>query len=311
MKIRRVISLTMFLSFAVLAYTGIMLFLSPQGRVAYWTGWQLLGLSKDQYSQLHTTFMIIFVVAGVWHITLNWKAIKNYLRGRSREIRIFTVEFNVALLLAVLFVVGTLAGFTPWSSFLTWETSIKDFWERRDGSPPWGHAEENTLARFTRGLVDWERIEHDRSVRLPVEDALVALREAGLIVESESQRVIDIAKINGTTPQALTAILRSAELPALPDEAAVTPARAGEGPFPLPYTGLGRMTLRAYCQKYDLDLDALLSLFPSGLTVDPKRSLRDLADDLNTDPEGVIEMLNERARAEGPIRESESESKTG
>jgi hypothetical protein len=58
-------------------------------------------------------------------------------------------------------------------------------------------------------------------------------------------------------------------------------------------------------------LDALLSLFPSGLTVDPKRSLRDLADDLNTDPEGVIEMLNERARAERPIRESESESKTG
>jgi hypothetical protein len=294
MKIRRVISLTMFLSFSVLAYTGIMLFLSPQGRVAYWTGWQLLGLSKDQYSQLHTTFMIIFVVAGVWHVTLNWKAIKNYLRGRSREIRIFTAEFNVALLLAVVFAVGTLAGVAPWSSFLTWEATLKDYWERKDGSPPWGHAEESTLARFTRGLVDWERIEHERSVRLPVQDALAALRGAGLTVESENQRIIEIANANKTTPQALMPILRDAELPVLPDEAGGAPPRTGEGPFPLPYAGLGRMTLRDYCQKYDFALEVLLSLLPSGLTVDSNRTLRELAEELNTDPGGVIEMLNRR-----------------
>jgi hypothetical protein len=155
MKIRRVISLTMFLSFIVMSYTGIMLFVCPQGRVAYWTGWHLFGLSKEQYGALHAAFMVLFLAAGIWHVTLNWRPIVNYLRTRSRKVKVFTREFNVALLLVLAFAVGTLAGVVPWSTLLAWEDSIKAYWERRDGSPPWGHAEENTLARFTWGLVDW------------------------------------------------------------------------------------------------------------------------------------------------------------
>ena len=41
MKMRRLVSLTSFISFVFLAATGIMLFLSPQGRVAYWSGWKM------------------------------------------------------------------------------------------------------------------------------------------------------------------------------------------------------------------------------------------------------------------------------
>jgi len=298
MKIRRVISLTLFMSFIVMVYSGIMLFLCPQGRVAYWTGWRLFGLSKEQYGEIHTTCMILFVVSGIWHITLNWNPIKSYLKNRSREMRIFTREFNVALLLVVAFIVGTLVGAAPWSSLLTWGESVKDYWERRDGSPPWGHAEENTLARFTRGLVGWERLEHGRSVRLPVESALAALRNAGLVVKNEDQPLIDIARTNHTTPQALMGVLREAELPLPEDPDAAAPARTGEGPFPVPLSGLGRMRLRDYSEKYSLDLDSLLAMFPNGVAVDPDRTLRELADGLNTDPEGVIEILNERAKRE-------------
>jgi len=300
MKIRRIVSLTMLLSFAVMVYTGIMLFLCPQGRVAYWTGWRLAGLSKEQYGELHTAFMVAFIVAGVWHITLNWKPIKHYLRTRTREMRIFTPEFNVALALTAVFAVGTLAGLPPWSSLLAWEDSVKGYWERRDGSPPWGHAEENTLARFTRGLVDWERLEHQRTVRLTVEDAVAALRRAGLSVDGKDQRLVDIASANATTPQALMEILQGAEVPVAAGEGAVGPARSAGGPFPLPSSGLGRMSLARYCEKYGLELDALLVLLPDGITVDPHRKLREVADEMGTDPAGVIEMLNERAGAATP-----------
>jgi hypothetical protein len=296
---RRIVSLTMFLGFIMMMYTGIMLFLCPQGRVAYWTGWRLLGLSKDQYAELHTVFMVVFATGGIWHIVLNWKPIVNYLRSRSKQLKIFTAEFNIALVLTVLFTVGTLAGIVPWSSYIQLENSIKDYWERRDGSPPWGHAEENTLARFTRGLVDWERLEHNRDVQLAVDEALAALRGAGLTVESEEQQLIDIAKANSTTPQALMAILREAETPLSDEEAQMTPTRVSESPFPLPYSGLGRMSLQDYCARYDLDLQVLLGLFPDGMRVDPNRTLRELAEDLDTDPEGVIEMLNQRAGPSG------------
>jgi hypothetical protein len=286
MKIRRIISLIMLLSFAVMVYTGVMLFLCPQGRVAYWTGWRLAGLSKEQYGDLHTAFMVAFIVAGVWHVTLNWKAVVHYLRTRSRQLRIFTPELNVALVLTVAFAGGTIAGIPPWSSLLAWKESIKVSWERRDGSPPWGHAEANTLARFTRGLVDWERLEHQRTVRLTVDEGVAALRTAGLSVEGKDQRLVDIAQANATTPQALMEILREAAVPVAPGEEAAAPSHDGGGPFPLPASGLGRMTLAGYS--------------PEGVTVDPHRKLREVADDIGTDPAGVIEMLNERAKATTP-----------
>jgi len=142
MKIRRVVSLTMFISFIIMSYTGVLMFFCPQGRIAYWTGWRLLGLSKEQYGELHATFMLVFLVAGIWHIVLNWKLIKKYLKNKARKITVFRPEFNVALALNVIFLVGTLAGWPPWSSFIDVGDGIKDYWERTDGSPPWGHAEE-------------------------------------------------------------------------------------------------------------------------------------------------------------------------
>lgn len=48
MKTRRIVSLTMFVSFVFVSFTGITLFLCPQGRVAYWGGWTMFGLSKGQ-----------------------------------------------------------------------------------------------------------------------------------------------------------------------------------------------------------------------------------------------------------------------
>ena len=61
------------------------------------------------------------------------------------------------------------------------------------------------------------------------------------------------------------------------------------------------MSLTEYCEKYDLEFDHLVTLLPEDITVDRASKYRELADDLNTDPEGVIEMLNERSRTgKGP-----------
>ena len=46
MKLKRITSLTIMLAFLVMVLTGIVLYIVPQGRVAYWADWRLLGLSK-------------------------------------------------------------------------------------------------------------------------------------------------------------------------------------------------------------------------------------------------------------------------
>jgi len=44
---RGLVSLVMFSSGFISAFTGIILYIVPHGRVAYWTFWDLLGISND------------------------------------------------------------------------------------------------------------------------------------------------------------------------------------------------------------------------------------------------------------------------
>lgn len=64
--------------------------------MAYWAGWTFFGLSKDQYNAVHTTLMVLFLAARIWHIILNWRPIVGYLKDRSKKIPIFTPEFSLA-----------------------------------------------------------------------------------------------------------------------------------------------------------------------------------------------------------------------
>jgi hypothetical protein len=313
MKTRKVISLISLVSFVIMSYSGLMLFFCPHGRVAYWTGWKLFGLSKEQYGELHTSFMVLFLVSVIWHIVLNWTPIVNYLKNRNRELKIFTPDLNMALVLGVVFAVGTLAGLPPFGQFFWAQENIKDYWEHRDGSPPWGHAEKNTLSRFSRGLVDWERLEHGRLITLDPAGALAALQAAGLSVESKGEIMLDIAGNNDTTPQALMAILLAAATPAesaghgqpTTGEATESARATGQGhlttgqiaqgakSYPMPASGLGRLTLDRYCERYDLDPGEAVSILErAGHKVKASERLRVIAEQIGTDPEGVIDLLN-------------------
>jgi len=293
MRTRRIVSLTALLSFVALTLSGIMLFLSPQGRVAYWSGWTLLGLSKEQYTAVHTTFMLLFVAAGVWHIVLNWRPIVGYLKNRAHKVRVFTPEFGVALALSAFFLVGPLLGVFPFRQFLDAGEEVKAYWEASAGSPPWGHAEESTLDRFCRGMEDFERVESGRFVSLDCDAAIEVLRASGLTVSGAGQRIVDIADANGTTPQVVAELVMRVARPLTPEEAAARLVTPAEARYLRPYSGLGRMTLASYAEEYGYDLPKLRRILSAaGLDVAPDRQLREEADRLGTDPEALIEALN-------------------
>jgi hypothetical protein len=294
MKTRRVISLTVLLSFVFLSLSGVLLFVSPQGRVAYWSRWTLFGLTKDEYSAIHTTLMVLFLVVGIWHTVLNWKPITAYLKNRSRQLRPMTPELGVAAMLTAVFVVGPLAGFFPFRQFLDAGADVKDYWEASSGAPPWGHAEENSLARFCRGMEDFERLESQRLVAIDCDAALASIRAEGIVVGGTGERLVDIAEANGTTPKAIAALVMSVAREVTPQELAArlqpdpSPAR-----FQRPYSGLGRMTLASYAQEYGYSLPELQRILgDAGYALDPEATLRDEASRLGLDPEGIIDVLN-------------------
>jgi hypothetical protein len=310
MKTRRLISLTTFIGFIFLALSGIMLFVSPQGRVAYWAGWSMLGLSKDQWASVHTTFMILFLTVGIWHIVLNWRPIVGYLKDRTRKVRLTRPEFLTSLGICVVCFAGPLLGLPPFQQLLDASEGIKAYWEGTHGSPPWGHAEESPLDRFCERIGGFRGGAGGGRVTVDCEAAVAALEAAGVAVDSRTDRIIDIATANGVTPQAIADIVLSVAEPAgsgavapgsrrggaggAREEGDAAAANPSEGRFPHPGSGLGRISLRQYASQFDLDVEELLGILRArGLEVDPDERLRDAGDRLGTDPLGILEVLNE------------------
>ena len=73
MSLRKITSLTAALAFCVVVVTSVILYIVPQGRVAYWADWRLWGLTKEQWGDVHITVGLLFLLALVLHLFYNWK----------------------------------------------------------------------------------------------------------------------------------------------------------------------------------------------------------------------------------------------
>lgn len=209
MKIRRIISLVALLSFCVMALTGIVMFLAPQSRVAYWSGWELFGLSKREYDNVHSTFMLLFLTSVIWHTVLNWKSLVDYLKTGAKKLVVFTPEFTFAIAICGVFFLGTVLRSAPFDQYLGIGSVAKDYWRDTLGSPPWAPADATPLDQFCHEMEDVERYTSHRSVTIDCDEAVEALIEAGISVEDATQKMDDIAAANGTTPRDLAEVVLS------------------------------------------------------------------------------------------------------
>jgi hypothetical protein len=257
MNIRKVTSLTVFVSFLVLFLTSIVLYLVPQGRIAYWANWRFLGLSKENWSHIHINIGILFICFLVIHIYYNWKSIISYLKDHLKRIKIFTKELNVALLLTVFCTLGTYLGLPPFSTVIEISEYFKEAAIRKYGEPPYGHAERSSLKAFSQKTgIDLRR-------------GLVLLEQAGYTFEHAEQTLLEIAKKNRVSPQQVYLTLAPAiELP-FPEEG------LPEQPAP----GTGKLSIEKFCALYALNADSLVqALKQAGLQAEKDMTLKGLAE---------------------------------
>ena len=89
-NMRKITSMTMFVSFILLVLTSIILYIVPHGRVAYWADWHLWGLTKREWGSLHINLGFLFLFAGLLHMYYNWAPIKAYMKDRSKELKVYS-----------------------------------------------------------------------------------------------------------------------------------------------------------------------------------------------------------------------------
>ena len=96
---RSTISFSLLFSTIILVLSGIALLVSPSGRIARNTGWQILGLDKGGWESVHDLFGFFFIFLTLLHLWLNRRAIICYLHSRARNALRVKKELIAALLL--------------------------------------------------------------------------------------------------------------------------------------------------------------------------------------------------------------------
>lgn len=273
MKLRPFISWIITWSFLVMTWTGIMLFIVPKGRVADWIKWEFMGLSKENYTALHVTFMVIFVLGAIVHIILNWKLLVNYLKNRERDSKTGPKIFIVTLIITLFVVWGTLANIPPFSTFLQWQEEIKIAWEDPKTNPPYGHAELATLESLASRM-GWD-----------LDKTKTAFKDAGFNLSNPKATINDLAKENNTTPQVLFDTL-SKKMQA-PKSSATSSTSTSK-------SGYGKLTLMQAAKQEGFDLEKAIGLLHvKGIDANADSALKPIAESLGVRPGELIEIFKE------------------
>ncbi len=140
--------------FLALFVSGVVLYVTPRGRFAHWTGWRLLGLNKDQWQSVHVNASLIFLVIMVFHLVVNWRPFWTYCRSRLQKGIRISRELTATLVLGVFAIVASIVGLPPFGTIMEAEEAIKMSWEREVDRAPLPRVEDFSFEAYARPR-DW------------------------------------------------------------------------------------------------------------------------------------------------------------
>jgi len=243
---------------------------------------------------------LLFLVAIFFHAYYNWKPLVAYLKNKARQFRLFTKEFNIALLITLVFIIGSYFPAPPFSWVLDLSATIKDDAAVKYGDPPYGQAENSTLKDFAR------RLGYDLA------QSAQRMKNAGIRFESEGQTIKEIAGMNGLSPQQVYLSMKPPAGEAKKsDSSSDTPAKANAKPSSneayapslqsgMPMTvekpetpsGLGSKTVAGVCEAYGINIEeAIKKLAAKGIAATPDDKMKILAEKSGKLPSEIYEMM--------------------
>ena len=255
------------LSFVIIAASGLVLFISPPGRVANWSQWTFGGLQKADWQAVHTVFTLLFLGAVAFHIYFNWRVILNYLRRKVGEGLHRGKEMGLAAAVGAAVLVLTIVGVPPFSTVMTFGEQVKNSWSDPATEPPVPHAELWTVAKFAE------------TNKMTVDQAMGNLREAGMTAPGTDVTLQSLATTYKVTP-------RQVYLKALGQAKAASVPMAEGG-------GFGRKTVGQLCEETNIPVEtALERLRQAGFTAATAESnMRQLATQNGRRPIEVAQII--------------------
>lgn len=265
--------------FIIMSITGLVLYVVPAGRVAYWTNWGLLGMSITDWENIHILSSLLFVVAGAFHIYFNWRPLVNYFKDKARRGVKLRRELVISSILSVIIIVGSIWPFPPLSYLLDFNQWIKTTWVVQDDyEPPFGHAELLTLNVFTKKM------------DIDLGQATRELKANGVEFDSVDETLEAIGLRNEISPMNLYLMIKKFEPVPEPEKLQAYTPESIEVEFS--GTGIGNKSIGSVCEKLGLDKEVAASrLSAAGITGGLDQTMIATAEASGTEPIELMKIL--------------------
>lgn len=276
-RFRTFVSLATSFSFFLSLISGIILYFTPQGRIANWIDWRFFGLTKTDWGNWHILASVFFMLFGLLHLYYNWSAFTQYLYKRAKTLKTFPYETITVSIISLWVLISAIYTLPPLSYIIDFSDYLKKSWVKGPAyEPPIPHAEGLSLKAFCLK----QQIDSDK--------ALETLKAKGIIVNSLEETLGDIAKRNKVSPKEIYDIIKPLEKRELLDWEKLT---LEELEAKLAGKGLGRKTLKALSEELVFDYQrARENLKKKGIEMREDETLREVADRYQRRP---IEILAE------------------
>lgn len=265
--------------FIIMSITGLVLYVVPVGRVAYWITWSLFGMTKTDWGNIHILSSILFIVAGIFHTILNWKPLMNYFKTKASQGINLKKELLISSVISIWIVISAIFPFPPLSYLLDFNEYVKTTWIATDDyEPPFGHAELLSLKTFmTRMDMDFDA-------------AIQELKANEIKFSSTDETLEEIAINNNTTPMEIYLLIKKFEPVPVPIEEATYTPESIEVEFS--GGGIGNKNIRMMSERTGMTSEvALFRLAGNGVKATEESTLKDLATEYNSKPIEILKAM--------------------
>lgn len=279
--------------FLIMSITGLILYIVPAGRIAYWVNWELIDLTKTDWGNIHIISSIFFIVAGAFHIYFNWRILIHYFKDKVTQGIKLKKELLITSIISIVIVVGSLFQIPPISYLLDLNEYIKDSWIMSDEyEPPFGHAELLSLTTFTKKM------------DIDLGKALNELESNGVKIDSVEATLEDIAKDNRISPMDLYMIIKKYEIPDESTGSKIYTPELVEVEFA--GTNIGNKSLKSICSKINVEVSvALDKLKKNGIESESDETLKKAAEKINVNPIEILKILLVENYQIGPTQKNQ------
>lgn len=255
-------------SFLMMTVTGIVLYIAPPGRVAFWSNWFFIGLSKTQWQSVHTVFSFLFVISGIFHIIFNWRPLISYLRQKARESLKIRREFVFSTIAVIIIFAGVYADAPPFNYVMDFGEDMTNSWATTETEPPVPHAELLTIYEFAK------------VVETSTPALLSRLNKSGYSVSDSTEIIKDIAERYNISPGRLYGSLKESGT-----------ATAGQSKY-VEGSGFGRKLISEVFKENNIVWEeGVAKLTSAGIKIRKDGKLRDIAIDNKVSPIELIKAL--------------------